>query len=162
PYMSPEQLLAEDIDARSDLWTVGIILYELVTGTHPLSHRSVSQLLEIAVSEEPMAGGRDRRSDAGELGAIIDRCLHKQRDRRHGSAEELLAALEALGSGRQTRELGEEVSPFAGLVAFQEADAERFVGRAREILSLTGRLRNQPLLIVAGPSGAGKSSCVRA
>jgi WD40 repeat protein/predicted Ser/Thr protein kinase len=162
PYMSPEQLLSRGIDARSDLWTVGIILYELVTGVRPLSHRSVSELLEIAASEEPVPRVRDKRSDAGELGAIIDRCLHKQRDHRYGSAEQLLAALEALGADRQARELGAEASPFAGLVAFQEADAERFVGREREILSLTGRLRNQPLLIVAGPSGAGKSSCVRA
>jgi len=54
----------------------------------------------------------------------------------------------------------EEASPFAGLAAFQEEDTERFMGREREILSLIGRLRNQPLLMVAGPSGAGKSSCV--
>src|SRR5262249_19719896 len=141
PYMSPEQLRCQDIDARSDLWTVGIILYELVAGARPFSHRSVFELLAIAVSEEPMPGVRDKRPDAGELGAIIDRCFRKQRDERYGSDEELLAELETLGSDRKARELGEEASPFAGLSAFQEADTERFVGREREILSLTGRLR---------------------
>jgi serine/threonine protein kinase len=162
PYMSPEQLRSRDIDARSDLWTVGIILYELVTGARPLANRSVFELLEIAASEEPMPHVRDKRPDAGELGSIIDRCLHKQRDERYGSAEELLAALEALGSGRRASPLGAEASPFAGLAAFQEADAERFMGREREVVDMVGRLRNQPLLMVAGPSGAGKSSCVRA
>ena len=39
PYMSPEQLRTEEIDARSDLWAVGIILFELVTGAHPRSRR---------------------------------------------------------------------------------------------------------------------------
>src|SRR5262249_11856579 len=41
PYMSPEQWRAEDLDARSDLWAVGIILYQLITGTHPLRPRAL-------------------------------------------------------------------------------------------------------------------------
>ena len=162
PYMSPEQLRSEDIDARSDLWAVGILLYELVTGVHPLAQRTVLELHEMAGSQEPMPRVQDKRPDVGELGALIDRCLHKRRDERYGSAEELLAALEALRSGRKASALGDEASPFAGLAAFQEADAERFVGRLREVVSLTERLRNQPLLVVAGPSGAGKSSFMRA
>jgi len=162
PYMSPEQLRAEDIDARSDLWAVGIILYELVVGAHPSSHRSRFEFLEIGISEEPMPSVRDKRPDVGELGAIIDQCLHKPRDQRYRSAEELLAALEALLPGRKVTELGEDESPFTGLSAFQEADAERYVGREREVVGLIERLRNQPLLVVTGPSGAGKSSFVRA
>ena len=99
PYMSPEQLRAEDVDARSDLWTVGILLYELVTGAHPLTYRSAFELLDIAAGEEPMPGVRDKRPDVGALGAIIDRCLQKPRAKRYGSAEELAAALEALVQG---------------------------------------------------------------
>ena len=96
PYMSPEQLLSRDIDARSDLWTVGIILYELMTGAHPLPHRSASALRAIAASDEPMPEVRDARPEVGALGAIIDRCLHKQRDERYGAADDLLAALEVI------------------------------------------------------------------
>ncbi len=164
PYMSPEQLRSEDIDGRSDLWSVGIILYELLTGAHPLASRPAVGFLETGTSEEPMPAVCDRRPDAGALGPIVDRCLSKRRDDRHRSADELLAALEALGSGRRAalEALAEEDSPFAGLSAFQEADAERYVGREREVVGLIGRLRNQPLLVVAGPSGAGKSSFVRA
>jgi WD40 repeat protein len=162
PYMSPEQLRTEDVDARSDLWTVGILLYELVTGAHPLRYRSVFELLEIGESDEPMPSVLDKRPDVGALGAIIDRCLQKQRTKRYGSAEALVAALEALVLGGKASELGEDESLFAGLSAFQEADAERYVGREREVVGLVGRLRNQPLVVVAGPSGAGKSSFVRA
>jgi len=162
PYMSPEQLRSEDIDARSDLWAVGILLYELVTGEHPLGHCSVLDLVDIGESDEPMPRVRDKRPELGALGAVIDRCLHKPRDQRFRSAEELLAALEALPTGPEASEPGEDESPFAGLSAFQELDAVRFFGREREVAGLTGRLRNQPLLVVAGPSGAGKSSFVRA
>ncbi|HEX6245202.1 MAG TPA: serine/threonine-protein kinase, partial [Polyangiales bacterium] len=162
PYMSPEQLRAEEVDARSDLWTVGILLYELVTGAHPLTYRSVFELLEIAEDEAPMPSVCDKRADVGGLGGIIDRCLEKPRGKRYGSAEELVAVLEALAQGGKASELGEEASLFAGLSAFQEADAERYVGREREVVGLVGRLSNQPLVVVAGPSGAGKSSFVRA
>lgn len=72
------------------------------------------------------------------------------------------AALSPLLPGRAARELREDESPFAGLSAFQESDAARFFGRASDIARLMGRLRNQPLVVVAGPSGAGKSSFVRA
>jgi WD40 repeat protein/serine/threonine protein kinase len=162
PYMSPEQLRAEDIDARSDLWTVGILLHELVTGAHPLADCSVLELLDVGDSDDPMPSVRVRRPDLGALGAIIDRCLAKPRDHRPGSAGELLAALEAIAVARQASPAGDDASPFAGLSAFQEADAERYVGREREVAGLTGRLRNQPLVVVTGPSGAGKSSFVRA
>jgi serine/threonine protein kinase len=101
PYMSPEQVRSEDVDARSDLWSVGIILYELVTGSHPMTNGSVGELLAIGDLEEPMPSLRDRCPGVGAFGAIVDRCLHKQRDQRYRSAEELLAAVEALvRSGR--------------------------------------------------------------
>ncbi|UQA55189.1 protein kinase domain-containing protein [Polyangium aurulentum] len=162
PYMSPEQWLAEDIDPRSDLWAVGIILFELCTGTHPLSPVSMFRLAQVQVFEDPMPSVLERRPDVGPLGAIIDRCLRKPRGERFGSAEELLTALEALLPGRKALSPGEDDTPFAGLSAFQESDAARFFGRDRDVASILGRLRNQPLVAVAGPSGAGKSSFVRA
>ncbi|HEX3473721.1 MAG TPA: protein kinase [Kofleriaceae bacterium] len=142
-YMSPEQLRGEAIDARSDLWTVGVLLHELVTGAHPLSQCETFELLDLAESDEPMPGVRDRRAGAGALGAIIDRCLRKHRDERHGSAEQLLAALEALEAlGADTAsELGEEASPFAG---------ERDVGREREVAALPDRTRRRRPRVVAG------------
>jgi WD40 repeat protein/serine/threonine protein kinase len=162
PYMSPEQLRSEDIDPRSDLWTVGIILYELVTGAHPRPRRSLLESAQLGDSDEPMPDVRDRRPDVGALGAIIDRCLHKQRDERYRSADELLAALEALALDGKATELGEDERPFAGLFAFQETDAVKFFGRSHEIAEVVTQVRDRPLLAVAGSSGVGKSSFVRA
>ncbi|WP_437758217.1 nSTAND1 domain-containing NTPase [Sorangium sp. So ce1389] len=161
-YMAPEQLLGTDVDHRADLWAVGILLYELLTGAHPLEPFSFTQLSNVVNLDVPMPSVSERRPDVGALGAVVDRCLKKHRAERIGSAKELLAELEALLPGRKAPELGEGESPFAGLAAFQESDAPRFFGRDRDVTAVTVRLRNQELLAVTGPSGAGKSSFVRA
>ncbi|WP_438044829.1 nSTAND1 domain-containing NTPase [Sorangium sp. So ce128] len=161
-YMSPEQLLGGDVDPRSDLWAVGILLYTLLVGAHPLDPFSVARLADIVNLDVPMPRVSARRPDAGALGALVDRCLKKRKHERIGSAKELLGELEGLLPGRKGLELGEGESPFAGLSAFQEADAARFFGRDRDVAAMTARLRYQPLVTVVGPSGAGKSSFVRA
>ncbi|WP_437297808.1 nSTAND1 domain-containing NTPase [Sorangium sp. So ce426] len=161
-YMSPEQLQGSDVDCRTDLWAVGILLYELLTGEHPLHPFSYARLSAVVDVDVPMPSLSGRRPDVGALGALVDRCLKKRKAERIGSARELLAELEALLPGRRALQLGEDESPFAGLSAFQEADAARFFGRDRDIAAMTKRVRSQPLLVIAGPSGAGKSSFVRA
>jgi WD40 repeat protein len=162
PYMSPEQWLREDVGPQSDLWAAGVILYELVTGKHPLDPLTMDRLLRIANLDTPMESVRRRRPDLGALGDVIDRCLKKRKGERIASAQALLEALEAIARGAQSPAPDEDQSPFAGLSAFQEADAARFFGRERDIAGVVGRLRQQPLVAVAGPSGGGKSSFVRA
>ena len=162
PYMSPEQWLSEEIDPRTDLWAVGIMLYELCTGKHPVEPLTTYWLAQVGDLDLPMPSVRERRPDIGALGAVIDHCLKKPRADRIRSAEALLAALEPLRPGKQATSRSEDQSPFTGLSAFQEADAERFFGRESDVAGLLALLRNQPLVTVAGPSGAGKSSIVRA
>ncbi|HWN66095.1 MAG TPA: protein kinase [Haliangium sp.] len=160
PYMSPEQIAGELVDHRSDIWAVGIILYELVTGAHPLAPLSLIKLELLDDLATPMPSARERRSDLGLLAEVIDRCLLKDREHRTATARELLQELTALLPAQRTRD--EDGNPFAGLGAFQEADADRFFGRSHDITSLLGKLRSLPLVAVTGPSGAGKSSLVRA
>jgi serine/threonine protein kinase len=166
PYMSPEQMNQGVIDHRSDLWTAGIMLFELVTGRHPIAGRSLGELMRVADQDEPMPGVleamSDRGADIGSLAGIIDRCLLKDPRHRTPSARVLLAELETLAPGRRAVLVGDDGSPFAGLAAFQEADADRFFGRDRDIEQVVTELRSRPLVAVIGPSGAGKSSLVRA
>ncbi len=162
PYMSPEQLAREDVDPRSDLWAVGILLHELVTGRHPLAPFSFAKIDQILDRGVPMPSVAETMPGLGPLGSIIDRCLLKQRELRPASARALLGELEPLLPGARAVALGEGESPFPGLAAFQEADTGRFFGRARDIAQMVGHVRRWPLLAIAGPSGAGKSSLVRA
>jgi serine/threonine protein kinase len=177
PYMSPEQMHVGVIDHRSDLWAVGIMLFELVTGRHPVPGRSMADFLRVADLDEPMPGVREAMLhtapgqasgkvpghviDIGLIADMIDRCLIKDPEHRTASARVLLAELEALAPGRRAVLVGDE-GPFAGLAAFQEADAGRFFGRDRDVEQIVGELRSRPLVAVVGPSGAGKSSLVRA
>src|SRR5690606_36374861 len=69
-YMSPEQLLGGDIDPRSDLWAVGILLYTLLVGTHPLDPLSVARLADIVKLDLPMPRVSARRPDVGALGDL--------------------------------------------------------------------------------------------
>jgi serine/threonine protein kinase len=166
PYMSPEQMNVGVIDHRSDVWTVGIMLFELVSGRHPMPTRSVSNLMRMADEDEPMPSVCEAMpghcADFGPLAGIIDRCLLKNPRHRTPSARMLLAELEALAPGRGVALLGADGNPFAGLSAFQEADADRFFGRDRDVVHIVTELRSRPLVAVVGPSGTGKSSLVRA
>ncbi|WP_437615784.1 nSTAND1 domain-containing NTPase [Sorangium sp. So ce834] len=162
PYMSPEQWEGRDIDPSTDVWAVGIMLYELVLGAHPLAPCRMPDLVAVPRLDEPMPEVGARHPEVGALGVIIDRCLRKRKAERYASAEELLTDLLPLLPGRREIHLGSDESPFAGLSSFQEADADRFFGRAQDLAGVVARLRSQPLLAIAGASGVGKSSLVRA
>lgn len=94
-YMSPEQATGqEDIDARSDIYAVGILAYEMLTGAPPFTAKNASAMLSAQVLETPVPL-RDRRAGLPpRLDDVVMRCLAKDPDGRWASAEELLAALE--------------------------------------------------------------------
>jgi WD40 repeat protein len=161
-YMAPEQWRREALDARADLWAVGVMLFELCAGAHPLEPVSLDRLALVADPLTPMPSLGARRPDLGALAEIVDRCLAKPREARFRSADKLLAELEAFLAERPAAAPGGDECPFAGLSAFQEGDAARFFGRAPDVASALRALRSRPLLAVVGASGAGKSSFVRA
>lgn len=163
-YMSPEQWGAfPDVDNRTDIWAVGLMLYEFLSGTHPLLERPdiggfVTQLDTPIPSLRTVA----RNLPAG-LISVVDRCLSKHPDHRYASARELLKALEPFLPGRyQPGQDSTAAGPYAGLRTFQEEDARMFFGRNTERADLLARMRDTALLAVVGPSGVGKSSFIRA
>ena len=163
PYMAPEQFERGATDERSDLWAVGIMLYELLAGHHPVQPLTPEALLRQAYfRDEPLRRIEAELPDLPHrLSQVIGRCLEKQKERRISSAAELVAELEPLLRGHgQT--VTDDASPYPGLSAFQEADAHRFHGRGPDVLSLMTRLREHPVAAVVGASGVGKSSFVRA
>ncbi len=162
-YMSPEHFGVGTVDHRADLWSLGIILFEMLAGTHPVEPFGLQELINNAASDEPMRSlGGVARDVPDELARLVDHCLRKSSAERIGDAATLVGKLEALLPARTGRRLAADECPYPGLIAFQEADADRFFGRSREIDRVVARLRDQPLVAIVGPSGAGKSSFVRA
>ena len=164
-YMSPEQWgIGVEIDHRTDIWAVGVILFRLLAGKHPLAPLQGNQLVVTAMLDKPMPKLREAVADvpAG-LCEVVDRCLQKHKEHRYKDARELLRALEPYLPGRySTLQLELDESPYAGLSSFQETDANRFFGRSREIAAAVNKIRDRPVMGVIGPSGVGKSSFVRA
>ena len=164
PYMAPEQWGADEIDHRTDLWAVGILLWKALAGRHPLAPESRDRLVHAAaLLDEPMPRIGEARPDLpGELERTVDRCLAKRKEDRFASARELLAALERAVPERYPRRLDDDERPYPGMSAFEEADAHRFFGRGRDVAHLLQQMRDRPLVGVVGPSGVGKSSFLRA
>ncbi len=93
-YMSPEQVRSsKNVDARTDLWSIGVILYELLTGRMAFLGETLGDVFA-KIREEPLPPIRQVRPDVPlGLEDVLARCLERDRDHRIGSAEELLAAL---------------------------------------------------------------------
>ncbi len=161
-YMAPEQLLGQTVDERTDIWAVGVILYEIIAGHRPIDVTSHSQMIDVMRAKENVPGIRERCPNLGHLAEIVDLCLRKNKSERFSSAKELLEALERVAGGKTNTAPAEDERPFAGLSAFQEADAARFFGRDADIAAVLTKLHHHELIAVTGPSGAGKSSFVRA
>ncbi len=92
--MSPEQLLGKPVDARSDLFSFGVVLYEMVTGRLPFKGSTIVAVADAILHAEPRDFGD--RPIPEKLKAIIRKLLEKDRGRRHASAEEVHAELKAL------------------------------------------------------------------
>jgi serine/threonine protein kinase/HAMP domain-containing protein len=92
-YMSPEQALGQTVDGRSDLFSVGVVLYQLVTGQKPFSGDSLMGLMQSIVKDEPKPPEQWRPDIPPSLRRIIKRCLAKQPDKRFASGGELADAL---------------------------------------------------------------------
>jgi len=106
-YMSPEQIRGEKIDARSDLFAVGVVLYELLCGRRPFEKENSIQTLK-SIVQEPHESPSSINSNLDDtLVGIIDKCLVKKRDDRFQTAQEVQIALEdyVAGSGIRSSNL---------------------------------------------------------
>jgi serine/threonine protein kinase len=96
PYMAPEQLLGEVVDARSDIYGAGAVLYEMVTGRRPFAESHGPRLIDAVLHAPPVPPSDLNARLSPGLESIVLKCLDKDPMRRYQSARELLVDLERL------------------------------------------------------------------
>jgi predicted ATPase len=172
PYMSPEQIRGEQLDARTDLFSLGAVLYEMVTGIAPFRGETFGVIAEAILNRKPVAPVRLNPDLSPRFEEIIHKALEKDRKLRCQSAAEISADLQRLkrdlDSGRMNIAVAEAGLKNARETVSKPAEprpanlpAQRtvFVGREKEIA--TGKeLLLRPdvrLLTITGPGGIGKT-----
>jgi serine/threonine-protein kinase len=95
-YASPEQAEMRELDVRSDIYSLGLVVFEMATGRQPFQGESTREVLDARLRNRPPAPDSLRGDLPEPLSRLIQRCLEKETDRRFDSAEELLSALERI------------------------------------------------------------------
>ncbi len=113
-YMSPEQLCAKRLDFRSDLFSVGTVLYELASGKHPFAQETDAETIAAILDREPAELQSRLNGFTPKLERVISKCLRKDREERYESASALLLDLDNVRKGASVRAPG---SSFIGVWA---------------------------------------------
>jgi tetratricopeptide (TPR) repeat protein len=98
-YMSPEQLRGDPIDARSDIFAFGVLLYELLTGRSPFMRSTTTATISAILTESAAPVDTLRKDAPPHLGHIVARCLEKDRERRYQSLSDVRIELETVEAG---------------------------------------------------------------
>jgi len=98
-YMSPEQLEGEPVDARADIYTLGVVLYEMATGTNPFVGKTPTSTIANILKQEPPPVTERNMVVPAEFDRILRKCLRKAPEERYQSARELLVDLRHLHHG---------------------------------------------------------------
>ncbi len=124
-YMSPEQMqAAREVDARSDIWALGVVLFELLAGTTPFHAETLPELCTKVFFGEPRALASLRPDVPAALGAVILGCLEKDRTRRFQTVAALAAALAPFASPR-ARIYADRVAAIQGVALAPERSTDR-------------------------------------
>jgi serine/threonine protein kinase len=162
-YMSPEQARGVNVDARTDIWSLGVVIYEMLAGRVPFDGATTSDLIVAILDREPAALGLRVPAIPGELQKIVNKTLSKEKGQRYETAEELRIDL---GKVKQQLELEAAIETSSReFVAPNVSAARHTVGRRNELTELHSGFESTAtghglLLCVAGEPGIGKTTLI--
>ena len=140
-YMSPEQIEGEDVDARSDLFSLGVVLYSMLTGYRPFQGNSAATISFKLVYKEPVPVSALNSALPVHLDYVISRALAKSPVNRYQSGQEIAFDLEDIKAGVAPRSLG-------GKSESSEADETRVQSTSRTNLTRNGNSRRRSRLAI--------------
>jgi len=154
-YMSPEQARGDRLDFRSDQFSFGLVLYEMVTGKRPFQRSTAAETLVAILREQAEPIGVQNRAAPAPLCWAIEKCLAKEPDKRYVSTRDLARELAAIRDCFSEKPLKQVEARPTSLPVSRTG----FVGREKEVAAAKELLQRQDvrLVTVTGPGGIGKT-----
>ena len=148
-YMSPEQARGEEVDPRTDIWSLGAILYEMLAGCPPFQGDHESARMYSILNEEPRDIKKLCPGCPRVLVEVIAACLQKELENRFASMQEILAILEKKAQPKKVDKPQRKHSLPEQLTSF--------IGRSQEITTIQKLLSKNRLVTLTGAGGCGKT-----
>jgi len=171
-YMSPEQVQGENIDKRSDIWSLGVLLYEMASGELPFKGEYEQSIIYSILNEEPLKI-KNKYFIPGELENVILNCLRKSRSERYDSVEELISQLKSIQKNiaetslksPEPPELQNVINSLSKPALELYKPSEVFTGREQQLNILMKKIEDiykgkGSIVFIQGEPGIGKTQLV--